>query len=71
MIRLSLERYSADRIEKFDFALENSGGSVLLDKCSTTFPQSLSSCTLFGVPLWHVSGTANIIIQVSSLMFGQ
>ncbi|XP_064405873.1 SUN domain-containing protein 1-like [Halichondria panicea] len=63
VIRMSLERYSADRIAKFDFALENSGGSVLLDKCSPTFPQSLSSVHLFGIPLWYISGTPKIIIQ--------
>ena len=66
VIRMSLERYSADRIAKFDFALENSGGSVLLDKCSPTFPQSLSSVHLFGIPLWYISGTPKIIIQVSA-----
>ena len=63
---MSLERYSADRIAKFDFALENSGGNVLLDKCSPTFPQSLTSCTVFGIPLWYIAGTPKIIIQVSA-----
>ena len=67
MISTSLERYSADKIGKFDFALENSGGSVLLDKCSPTYSQSLASVTLFGIPLWRVSGSPKIIIRVSGL----
>ena len=68
VVRLALDRYSADRVGKFDFALENSGGSVILDKCSPTFTQSLSTITLFGLPLWRtcVTGSAKLIIQVSS-----
>lgn len=65
MIDLSLARYSADRIGKFDFALENSGGSIILDKCSKTYSPSIASVTLFGYPLWHVSTTPKVIIQVS------
>ena len=70
VVRLALDRYSADRIEKFDFALENSGGSVILDKSSPSFPQSLSTVSVFGVPLWRtlnfVPGSAKLIIKVSS-----
>ena len=70
VVRMSLERYSADRIGKFDFALENSGGSVVLDKCSPTYPQSLSTVTLFGLPLWRtcVAGSAKLIIQVGIIV---
>lgn len=65
MISLSLAKYSADRIGKFDFALENSGGSVILDKCSKTYPLSLATVLLFGFPVWHVATTPKVIIQVS------
>lgn len=64
MIDLSLAKYSADRIGKFDFALENSGGSVILDMCSKTYTPSLATVSLFGFPLWHVATTPKVIIQV-------
>ena len=64
MIDLSLAKYSADRIGKFDFALENSGGSVILDMCSKTYTPSLATVSLFGVSLWHVATTPKVIIQV-------
>ena len=64
MIDLSLAKYSADRIGKFDFALENSGGSVLLDMCSKTYTPSLATVSLFGFSLWHVATTPKVIIQV-------
>ena len=64
MIDLSLAKYSADRIGKFDFALENSGGSVVLDMCSKTYTPSLATVSLFGYPLWHVATTPKVIIQV-------
>lgn len=64
MIDLSLAKYSADKIGKFDFALENSGGSVILDKCSETYIPSLATVSLFGFPLWHVTSTPKVIIQV-------
>lgn len=66
IITTSLERYSADKIGKFDFALENAGGSVLMDKCSPTYSRSLARVSLFGIPLWHVSGSPKLIIQVST-----
>ena len=66
MIDLSLAKYSADRIGKFDFALENSGGSVVIDKCSKTYTPSVATVSVFGYPLWHVSSTPKIIIQVST-----
>ena len=67
MVRLALERYSADRIGKYDFALENSGGRVILDKCSPTFPPTV---LLFGIiPVshlnWYGSRSLKLIIQVS------
>ena len=65
MIDLSLAKYSADRIGKFDFALENSGGSVIIDKCSKTYSPSVATVSVFGYPLWHVSSTPKVIIQVS------
>ena len=65
MIDLSLAKYSADRIGKFDFALENSGGSVIIDKCSKTYSPSVATVSVFGLPLWHVSSTPKVIIQVS------
>lgn len=64
MIDLSLARYSADRIGKFDFALENSGGSVILDMCSDTYSPSLATVSLFGYSVWHVATTPKVIIQV-------
>ena len=64
MIDLSLAKYSADRIGKFDFALENSGGSVLLDMCSKTYTPSVATVSLFGFSLWHVATTPKVIIQV-------
>jgi hypothetical protein len=65
MIDISLAKYSADRIGKFDFALENSGGSVLLDMCSKTYTPSLATVSLFGFSLWHVATTPKVIIQVT------
>ena len=69
MIDLSLAKYSADRIGKFDFALENSGGSVIIDKCSKTYSPSVATVSVFGYPLWHVSSTPKVIIQVSETAY--
>ena len=66
MIALSLRRYSADRIGRFDFALESSGGSIMLSKCSSTYSRTLTSVSLFGViPLWSYISTPKVIIRVS------
>ena len=64
MIDLSLAKYSADKIGIFDFALENSGGSVILDRCSKTYTPSLATVSLFGFALWHVATSPKVIIQV-------
>lgn len=65
MITLSLRKYSADRIGKFDFALESSGGSVLVKECSPSYSLTTSSISLFGlIPLWRYMSTPKVIIQV-------
>ena len=67
MIAFSLRKFSADRIGKFDFALESSGGSVMLRHCSPTYTHTVTSVSLFGIlPLWHVISTPKTIIQVMS-----
>ncbi len=67
MIALSLRKFAADRIGKFDFALESSGGSVMLNHCSPTYAHTVTSVSLLGiVPLWHITSTPKIIIQVST-----
>ena len=63
LIRIALHRYSADRIAKFDFALENSGGSVL--KNSESYPPSLETFSVMGVPVWSVPCSPTAIIRVS------
>lgn len=70
MIGLSLRRYSADRIGRFDFALESSGGSVMLNKCSPTYSRTVTSISLFGmIPLWNYISTPKVIIRVRASMF--
>jgi len=64
MINVSIEAYHADRMLGFDFLLENSGGSVMLDHCSPTYTHSIATVSLFGVPLWHISSSPKVIIQV-------
>lgn len=65
MIALSLRKYSADRIGKFDFALESSGGSVMLKECSPTYSRTLTSVSLFGmIPLWSYVSSPKVIIRV-------
>lgn len=65
LISMALRRYGADRIGKFDFALESSGGSVMLNECSPTYAQTLTSVSLFGViPLWNYVSTPKVIIRV-------
>jgi len=71
LIHAALARYSADRIGKFDFALENVGGVVLSDKCSKTFSPSLATVSLFGFPLWHVTSSPRAIIQVRGRSVGE
>ena len=63
LVRESLARYSADRIAKFDFALENAGGTVVIKHCSPTYAPSQSSVSLFGVPLYYFKNAPNAIIQ--------
>lgn len=71
LIHAALARYSADRIGKFDFALENVGGVVLSDKCSKTFSPSLATVSLFGFPLWHITSSPRAIIQVRVRSVGE
>ena len=66
LIRAGLHRYSADRIAKFDFALENSGGVV--ESASDAYPPALETFRVFGVPIWSVPSSPKTIIQVSSHM---
>jgi SUN domain-containing protein 1/2 len=61
LIRTALATYSADRIAKFDFALENSGGVVV--SSSDTYPPALETYHLMGVPLWTVPSSPKAIIQ--------
>lgn len=62
LIRTALAKYSADRIAKFDFALENSGGVVV--SSSDTYPPALETYSLMGVPLWAAPSSPKAIIQV-------
>ena len=64
MIDLSLQAYSADRIGMFDFALENAGGSIMLDWCSPTYSHSVAHISFLGLTLWHVPSSPKVIIQV-------
>ena len=66
LIRVGLDRYSADRIAKFDFALENSGGVVV--STSDTYPPALQTYSVMGVPIWSVPSSPKTIIQVSPFM---
>lgn len=65
LIQAALLRYSADRIAKFDFALENSGGSVIVNKCSKTYPPALATYSVMGIPLWSIPSSPKAIIQVN------
>ena len=66
LIQAALSKYSADRIAKFDFALENAGGSVIADKSSPTYSLALADVRLFGLKLWTVSTSRpSNIIQVT------
>ena len=69
LIRIGLHRYSADRIAKFDFALENSGGGVV--DSSDTYPPALNTYSVMGMPLWTAPSSPKAIIQVgySLLLF--
>lgn len=61
LIRVALDTYSADRVAKFDFALENSGGEVV--DCSGTYPPALETYNVMGVPIWSMSSSPQTIIQ--------
>jgi SUN domain-containing protein 1/2 len=61
LIRVGLNRYSADRIAKFDFALESSGGLVV--SSSETYPPALETYSVLGVPIWTVPSSPKAIIQ--------
>jgi SUN domain-containing protein 1/2 len=61
LIKIALHKYSADRIAKFDFALENSGGGVV--HSSNTYPPALETYRVMGVPLWTVPSCPKTIIQ--------
>lgn len=68
MINQSLEAYSADRIGSFDFVLENAGGSVMLDRCSSTYSHSVAQLSLFGFSFYHYPSSPKVIIQVRGLL---
>ncbi len=62
---MTVESYYNDREGSFDFLLENSGGSVMLDHCSSTYAHSVAKISLFGVALWHIPSSPKVIIQVN------
>ena len=62
LVQTALDRFSADRVAKFDFALENSGG--LVAGSSETYPPALETYSLMGVPLWTIPSSPKAIIQV-------
>ena len=49
IVKRELLKYSADQIERFDYALENAGGKVVGH--SDTYDLSSSRVTLLGIPL--------------------
>ena len=67
LIKIALLKYSADKIAKFDFALENSGGSVV--QFSKTYPPALDTYSVMGVPLWSVPSSPKAVIQVRIRMY--
>ena len=51
--RALLERYANDRTNRFDFALESAGGSVLTVRCTPTYKSAPAVWELFGIPLYY------------------
>ena len=64
LIDAALAKYSADRIAKFDYALDSAGGSVV--DSSPTYDPSETQPKIFGftLPFSLSNSNPNIIIQV-------
>ncbi|KAB1263472.1 SUN domain-containing protein 1 [Camelus dromedarius] len=61
----ALKLYSQDKTGMVDFALESGGGSILSTRCSETYETRTALISLFGIPLWYLSQSPRVVIQVS------
>jgi len=61
----AVESYHSNREGSFDFLLQNSGGLVMLEHCSPTYPHSVGTVKAFGIALFDVPSSPHMIIQVS------
>ena len=64
-IKSALMRYAHDRTNRFDYALESAGASVVSVRCTRTFADSPGVWNLFGIPLFfHHSDPRTPILGV-------
>lgn len=59
----TLDKFSADKTGKADFALESAGGSILYSRCSPTYDSGNTYVSLYGIRLWSVVNSPRIVIQ--------
>ncbi len=62
---MAVESYHNNRDGSYDFLLENSGGFVMVEHCSPTYAHSVGTVKAFGIPLFDIPSSPQIIIQVS------
>lgn len=63
IVRNALFIYDADKIGKFDYALESAGGSIISTRCTETYHTGTAQFSLFGVPFWYTSNSPRTVIQ--------
>ncbi|KAL2078494.1 hypothetical protein ACEWY4_026179 [Coilia grayii] len=63
IVQRALSLYKADGTGMADYALESLGASVIESQSSETYSTRSTCTSLFGIPLWYISGSPRTVIQ--------
>ncbi|KAL2078470.1 hypothetical protein ACEWY4_026155 [Coilia grayii] len=63
IVQRALSLYKTDGTGMADYALESLGASVIESQSSETYSTRSTCTSLFGIPLWYISGSPRTVIQ--------
>ncbi|KAL8584269.1 hypothetical protein ACOMHN_034954 [Nucella lapillus] len=64
LIGAALLKYSADKMDLPDYALESTGGSVVNIRCSQTYSKRAATVKVWGIPLYYTVNSPRTVIQI-------